>query len=349
MIGRVLRRRQEPGSIFEHVDAHVRPDVIGLAEGGAVLPDEHLVADDGVHFAPGARDGIFSGPDDSEYGRAAVERVYDALAALAAKPTAATRRRLREVFREGNVRQRIDPLRERLGSSPPAGAERLYPELRELFLRSGHRDEVKYALSLMSGFRQPADADLFRVIGRHEEFTLYAAVALALVSDDPLGEWLALLPHVRRFGRNELAGLILREPRSREVREQLVSQGLGAGNGLVLAAGCRLDELMARPWVDARVLAGAREILDSLIWNLDSAYDLTDYPDAGVAVEHFLARLSERSLAPGEARTVAELRRFLFRAGACPAELPGDVRLAACGLDHERLARVYAACEALLA
>ena len=58
----------------------------------------------------------------------------------------------------------------------------------------------------MSGFRQPDDADLFRVIGRHEEFTLYAAVALAIVTDDPLGEWLALLPHVQAGGARSSAG-----------------------------------------------------------------------------------------------------------------------------------------------
>ena len=32
--------RQEPASIFEHIDAHVRPGVAGLAEGGAELPDD---------------------------------------------------------------------------------------------------------------------------------------------------------------------------------------------------------------------------------------------------------------------------------------------------------------------
>ena len=176
----------------------------GPREGGLSLPDDEVFADGEIAFAPGALEGIFGGPDDSEFGREAVERIYDALVALAADPGTATRRRLAKRFREGYVRARIDPLRDRLVESPPKNAELLYPELREIFLRSGHRDEVKFAMALMSGFRRPGDADLFRVIGRHAEFTLYAAVALATVTDDPLAEWLALLEHVEGWGRTEL-------------------------------------------------------------------------------------------------------------------------------------------------
>ena len=302
-----------------------------------------------MHFDPGARDGIFNGPDESEYGDAAVGRIYDALAALAATPSQANRRKLRAAFREGYARQRIDPLRERLGNAPPEGSERLYPELRELFLRSGHREEVKFALSLMSGFRQPDDADLVRIIGRHEEFTLYAAAALAIVTDDPLGEWLALLPHVQGWGRTELTGLILREPRSRDVREQLVREGLGVGNALLLATECRLDELLARPDVDDGVLAGARDILDALARSIDSPYDLADFEHAGPAVEAFLARLAERPGRIEAAHAVAGIRAYLTTTAGTRGEAPEDDRLAACGLGAERAARVVAACDALLA
>ncbi len=210
MINRLLRLRQEPSSIFEHIDAHVQPGVPGLAEGGHQLPDdEEIVA------APGD-------PADVED---AVERIYAALVTLAAKPNSGRHRRVCELFREGDVRGRIDALRDRLSADPPAHADRLYPELHEIFLRSGYRDEVKYAMALMAGFGRREDADLFRVVGRHEEFTLYAAVALATVSDDPLGDWLDLLPHVAGWGRFELSELILREPLPDALRERMISEG----------------------------------------------------------------------------------------------------------------------------
>jgi hypothetical protein len=235
VINRLLRIRQEPASIFEHIDAHVQPGVAGLTEGGSELPDDgELVAE----------------PGDLAETEAAVERIYAALVTLAAKPNANRHRRVRELFREGDVRGRIDALRDRLSADPPAHADRLYPELHEIFLRSGYRDEVKYAMALMSGFGRREDADLFRIVGRHEEFTLYAAVALATVSEDPFGEWLGLLPHVEGWGRIELSELILREPLPQALRERLVGDGPGEGNPLVAAA----DAALRSPIADHRLV-----------------------------------------------------------------------------------------------
>jgi hypothetical protein len=341
VIGRLLRGGGEPRSIFEHIDGHVRPDVPGLTEGGADLPDEREPASSELRFAPGAEERIFGTGVASDDDLEAVERIYGALAALARKPSQANRRRLRELFREGNVRARIDPLRDRLTAGSPPNAVELYPELRELFLRSGYRDEVKYAMALMSGFGRPEDADLFRVVGRHAEFTVYAAVALATVTGDPLGEWLGLLPHVSGWGRTELAELILREPRSEEVRARLVRQGLGCGNALELARACRLDELLGRAHVDAGLLDGAREIVDSLVWDRDSPDALTDYEDAGPAVENLLLRLGEHRRGFSEFITAFELQRVL-------SDLEPE-GLAACGFDDARRARVVALCEAVLA
>src|SRR5205823_10352173 len=132
------------------------------------------------------------------------------------------RERVRELFREGDVRVRVDALTSRLSAFPPRNPERLYVELRAIFLKSGHRDEVKYTMALMSTFRRPDDADLFRVIGRHEEFTLYAAVALSNVVNDAVREWSELLQHVSGWGRTELTELILRELQPEAVREKLV-------------------------------------------------------------------------------------------------------------------------------
>ncbi len=232
MINRLLRLRQEPGSIFEHIDAHVRPGVPGLAEGGRQLPDDEE---------------IVAAPGDPAEAEDAVERIHAALVTLAAKPNSGRHRRVCQLFREGDVRGRIDALRDRLSADPPAHADRLYPELREIFLRSGYRDEVKYAMALMSGFGRREDAELFRIVGRHEEFTLYAAVALATVSDDPLRDWLDLLPHVEGWGRIELSELILREPPPDALRERLI----GEGKPLAAAA----DAALGSPLAEHRLVA----------------------------------------------------------------------------------------------
>ncbi len=339
VISRLLRGGGEPGSIFEHIDAHIRPGVPGLAEGGELLPGESRSRDE-VRFAPGAAERIFGGvPSEQDF--AAVDRLYTALAALARKPSQQHRKRVRELFREGGVRMRIDPLRDRLSAESPPNAVELYTELRELFLRSGHPDEVKYAMALMAGFGRPEDADLFRVVGRHEEFTVYAAVALGSVVPDPEAEWLDLLGHVTGWGRTELAELILREPRSRAVRERLVGDGLGYDNALLLAVECRLEELLEQTAVDAALLAGAAGIIDALAGPWDSQSSLTDYPGAGAAVEGLLRHIGDAPRRLETFMSVFDLERYL----TTEAEPEG---LAASGFDRERLARVRARCSEIL-
>jgi hypothetical protein len=341
MLERLLRNRREPGSIFEHVDAHVRPGAPGLAEGGERLPDERTrTPGDGTGLAPGALEGIFAGVRPGPLDVEAVDALYDALTALAAKPNAVTRGRVRRLFREGDVRVRIDGLRERLSAESPPNAVHLYPELREILLTSGHRDEVKYATALLAGFGRREDAALFRVLGRHEEFTLYAAVALATVSDDPVGEWLALLEHVSGWGRTELAELILRDPQSEAVRERLLCLGLGHANALALARGCRLDELLAREAVGDDVLAGALAVLDDLVRDPEAPFSLADYAQAGPAAEALLGRLADRPRTSAAVMTVRALSDWLEAADVTSRE--------ASGFDDERLARVRLRCSAYL-
>ena len=338
MISRLLQGRGEPRSIFEHIDSHIRPGADGLAEGGEVLPDEEHATRDDPDAGLGADGPIAPGERDYE----AVGQIYRALSQLARKSSQANRRRLRELFREGRVRVRIDPLRDRLSAESPPSAVQLYPELRELLLGSGHRDEVKYAIALMAGFGRREDADLFRILGRHEQFTLYAAIALASVADDPVEEWLGLLPHASERGRTELSELILREPRSQAVRERLVRAGVGEGNALQLARGCRLDELLAPAEIDEALLAGAREIMDTLIWQWDWPAALIDYEAAGLALEQLVRQIGRRRPKLAEYLTLSDLPRQLLE--------PVDAAaLAACGLDPERCERILAAAAALLA
>jgi hypothetical protein len=336
VISRLLFGRGEPSSIFEHIDAHVRPGVPGLTEGGDDLPDERAPTRGDLAVAAGVTDTVAT-EDDLE----AVEQIYRALAALARKPSQPHRKRMRELFREGRVRARIDPLRDRLSAESPPNAVELYPELKELFLRSGYRDEVKYAIALLAGFGRPEDADPLRVIARHDEFTMYAAVALASVTPDPVEEWLGLLEHVSEAGRTELSELILREPRSEAVRERLVRDGLGQGNAMTLARGCRLDEILARETVDVAVLAGARAIVDELVLEPSPPYALTAYEHAGAAVEGLVRHLGERPQGVAEYLSCFWLRNLLLR-----AELAAEFE--ACGLDGDRRASVVAACGVVL-
>jgi hypothetical protein len=335
---RRLFGRSEPTSIYEHVRSHLRPDGPGLLEDGATLPDDEFLEGD-LRWAPGALEGAFTryadGPDDVS---PRVEELHQALTAFARAPGRRERARVRRLFREDDARMVSDPLLERLASFPPADQERLYQELRTLLLESGYRGEVKFALVLVGAFGDPSDAEIFRTLARHEEFTLYAAIALANVVEDPSVEWLALLEHLDGWGKTEVTGLLLREP-TPETCAALLRSGPSIGNALELAEGCALHEALAGADVDDELVEGARMIFDDLTWGFEGPEELADYDHAGIAAERFLELLAPRAHTLEHFLSAYELRRYVDE-----AEMDAE-RREQVGLAGERRARILELCD----
>jgi hypothetical protein len=315
-----------------------------IRAGSDELPDEEeFRLGSGIRFAPGAREGVLTryweGDEDASLERAVAE-LHAALVGLADRPGRRTRKRARELLRQADARSYADPLVARLESFLPRDPDRLHDELRRIFLESDHRQEVKLATVLLGPFGRPEDAELFRTIGRHEEFTLYAAVALAHVAPDPLPEWKELLRHVKWWGKTELASLMLRDPQP-GVRDLLLRDGLGVGNALELAVECRLHEALEADEPDDELVSGAGDILHSLAFPTDSPNDLTDYPEAGRALERYLELLEPRATTFEDFLGVGDVKAFL------EGSYRND-RFDGCGLDEDRRRRILERCARIL-
>lgn len=364
MTSRTWLRRRRP-SIYEHVLAHIEPGEPGLREGGDELPDEAeaSAAMGGLRWVPGALDGAFSrfsGEPDDTADRAA--ELHRAIVRLADRPGRGTRSALTALFREGADRWLLDALLERLAAEPPADEARLYREARAILLETSNREELKFALALVGAYGRREDRDVFRAIARHEEFTLYAAVALSTGADDPVGELLALLPDVSLWGATELSELLIAADDER-ARAVLLRQGASIGNALSLAVGCDLRDALEQDDVDDGLFRGAQSIVDALTWAPSGPEGLADYPDAGPAVERFLELLGERASTIADLLTADGVARHLEPPGETdndrlealfgirldPADPEERAReLAGAGFDEARLARVRALASAIV-
>jgi hypothetical protein len=354
-------RESEPSSIYEHL-------VRLISDGCAVLDEQPLPDDDlafsegGLKWAAGALDASswrhFARPDSVERD---VEAIHVALVALSARPGMKTRAAVRRRFRQAVDREVVDGVIERFWSYQPADIDLLYGEIRSLLLESGRRDEVKWAIALVGTFGRAEDAELFRVFGRHSEFALYAAVALSHVVDDPVPEWRDLLRHSEGWGKTELTELLLRDP-SPDTCGLLLREGLSYENALALAMGCRLDEVLAADVVDDPLFDGARSILDSLTGLYANPDELSDWPEAGVAVERFLHHFEPRARELDDYLTAHALVAYLdpvpednswYEERGVDAPSPLDIdeyreRLAAAGLGGGRAVGVVRRCRDIL-
>jgi hypothetical protein len=285
-----------------------------------------------------------------------VEELYQALIELAEQPGPLTRTRVRHLFLQGNARAVIDPLLTRLRSEPPARLDRFYEEMKRIFMESGYRDEVKFALSILSCFGSREDIGLFRIIGRHEEFTSYAAAALARLGEDPIAEWMALVGKVTEWGKVELVERLLRDPRP-EVCGFLLRHGcrgdvLDSYIALEIAVTCRLHDALAADEVDAPLLAGAGAILSILARDATEGgpgRDMTDYPEGGWATERFLTHFEPQARTLGDFLRVDTIRALAageYRHDQLSTD--GEEQLPACGWEPPRRSRILDLCHRIL-
>lgn len=366
-----MRRSVEPAddtspglpSIYEHVRRHICPDGPGLMEGGDELPDEEDIREQqrGLRWAAGALDGVMahhtSGKPE-EWERRVTE-LHRALIRLAERPGPQTRARVRMLFRTEEVRRLVDPLLMRLITHPPRRQDRFYEEMKRLFLESGYRNEVKFAMAILACFCGQEDADLFRTIGRHAEFTEYAAVALARVLDDPVPEWMEQARVLTGWGKVNLVERLLQNPRP-EVCEFLLRHGcqrdvLDSYVALEIATTCRLHEVLAADTVDPELLAGAARIIQVLAGDATDGGpggDMTSYPHGALATERFLTHFRHAARSLDDYLVADAVRRLA--AGECHGWRPqesqerAEERLRGYGWDAARRTQILDLCHQIL-
>jgi hypothetical protein len=312
-------------SIHAHLLAHLDPSGHGLLPGGERLPDEAPYDGTSVRWGAGALDGVIG-----HHGGGGEGTDVDEVARLLGRTRRgwrreAARRPLYDAVRETSVLSYVDALLPRL----EPGADH---EVAAWLVRTAeHREPLKLGIALLGLAATPEDLDVLRVLARHDELTLYAAVALAGHSADPELELWALARAVEGWGRvhvvERLAGTerpeiqhwLLREGFRNSVMDEYLAHTAATTGDLVGALSSAPD--------DPALLAGAVGILTALL-NGGPAEDIDDYEDGAVALRLVLGRVLA---APGDAREA-----LLARAVRDHDTLPEEVReLAGRVLAHE--------------
>lgn len=171
----------ERPSLYEHIRRHLQPDGVGLAPEGETLPDEEEKDDSELQWSAGALDGTmghhFGAGEDPEN----IEQTLSALRAVLNRAETARFRDLYEWLRQGRAVGLADPLLEALRESHASQPlDRLRDLARWLATQAPDREPVKIGMAILGLFgEEDEDRDLFLTLGRHEELTLFAAVALA--------------------------------------------------------------------------------------------------------------------------------------------------------------------------
>ncbi len=345
-------------SIFDHIRSHMGPDGLSLAEAGLKLPDENYQKarlggkPDSIGFAPGATDGILRGaPISPKEGEEKATALHEALLEFVRRRNPRSEARLVQLMVNSHAATSLAPLLLSLSRRPPENLPRLYEEMRRFFLQSGHREVVKYAMSIVASYRKAPDLLLFRTIACHPEFTMYAVDAISKVSPDPVSEWIALARVSRGWGKVSLVER-LSESNRPEIWDYLLREGLeNVPNlegyiALPIAMRYKLHDILEGSTADPGLLRGAARILHTLTFEaVDGGPNgnILDYPDGGLAVERFLAHFERVASSTEDFLTVASIHQFVSSRDL------DESRLRTAGWDSQRRASVSEVCNRILA
>ena len=269
-----------------------------------------VMTDTGLHV--GAKD---EGVSSAEL----VEAVSD----VTRRPSAQSLKRVYDLLSDEKALAVVDPFLETVLAGKDLDLERLRSFSWWLATRSPDRDAVKIGIALLGIFRGDTDRDLFLTLGRHDEFTLFSAVALQNSLADPEPALFELAKSVDGWGRIQM---VERPKTTKDPRVKRWMLREGYKNSIMyeyLAHLCAtvggLRTELEAPDVDDALLAGAGDILQALVDGQGGpAEGIDDYPDGAIVTTHYLRHLRDHlSNAPLRHLTVlAALRRFVDEAEA---------------------------------
>ncbi len=302
-------------SIYDHVCSHVATDQPGLTEGGETLPDEkRLTEDSRLRWAAGALDGVTSRHMGQGGDEELVNKTFDLIREYSDSPIASIKKDLYEHVTEGNTLSLIDSIIEAVVGYGHINHERLYELAYSFVTEAPDREPVKFGVAILGIFNQPENESLFQTLGRHEEFTLFCAVALANVSADPEQSLWTLARNVNGWGRihvverlaqTENVGIknwLLRDGYRNSVMYEYLAYTCATAGGLLSA--------LSEDTVDRELLTSAGEIIAALIAS-GPAENIDDYEDGAWTVEMFLSHMGSSAETLDDFVHVHTIKQFL--------------------------------------
>ncbi len=323
---------QNRPSIYWHIVNHLQDDACGLKDGGEELPDEKLVRGDSeIGWAAGALDGVFGhhGGSDEAVSKKA-RKILRAVRDLTVKASDENAARLYSLLVEDNTLGVVDSLLEAITTAEKLDYDRLQTIALWMAMEAADREAVKSALAILGLFQGGENRDVIMTLGKHEEFTLYAVVALQNTQNDPENALWQLAQHVRGWGRIHIIER-LSETEDEYIKDWLLREGyqneiMYEYTALVCAQTGGLYQALCQPAADDELLKGAGQILSTLITGRGGgpAEGIESYRDGAIATESYLRHLVDRDSNLEALVNADKIEQFLLDEECGIASLPED-------------------------
>jgi hypothetical protein len=291
-----FRSRTEPECRTPWDDASISvltriQDAVSGADSPQSVEIEQVPSEEQIRFAPGLQDVLFGAPEAGR--KIGARRLLSALSAAIKRPSSATLAHFYQLANEVDTVSIVDDFLKRTAA---AGLDReaVAALAREIAAHAPDVPPVKLAISILGISGEDQDRELLLELGRADELTIYAAVALKNLLGEAEDEIWTLAKNVEGWGRIqavlqlegasrvEIKDWLLREGHRNIIMPEEVAYFCAVNGGLVDAL--RSEE------VDDDLLDSIGDLFQALVAG-GPAEDISDFADAPEAAVHYLQKV----------------------------------------------------------
>lgn len=285
-------------SIYSLIKSRVDPETGKLDTDDLVLPDEvEVQGDSRVRWAAGAMDGVASYHMGTQQQKTMAKRVASLIGDVAKNGDTRAEASLVEILADESILGIIDDVIELLTKIGPPVEPHLHVLALNLSTHTNKRGAVKLGIALIGVMALKKHEPIIQTLGKHDEFTLYAAVAISNIFEDPSDSMWELAKSVDGWGRIQVVERLVPTD-DEEIQRWLRLEGFR--NSVMYeylahpaAVHGRLCEALADGDVKKEELIAASEIISALIAGDGApAEGMGTYDDAAKTCDLFLGQVA---------------------------------------------------------
>lgn len=286
-----------------------------LSEEANDLPDEKK-DDEKIRFAPGLMDAMF-GADDSDDSKKRIAELTKHLKRVASKGDKVSEQEFYRLITENEgVIGIIDDFSQRVVNDSLSIEPYLFNYAKDLATKTDKRNAIKFGIAILGLCQNKSVLNDIKILGLHDEFTVYATIAIANLSDNAESDLWELAKKVDGWGKIQLVDRLSRPELSEVIKDWLIYEGYK--NSIMyeyLAYTCAINgdlhKKLKADQINHKLFKSASDIIEALIAIDGPAEDITNYPFASQVIEDFIRHAKIQANDISDFNTLHKIKDFL--------------------------------------
>lgn len=300
-------------SILQHLKRNINEDG-SLKESAETLPDEKRT-DDEIKFAPGFMDAMF-GADESDESKSKIKHLASLISKIAKSGDNQSKSDFyREITENESVIGIIDKFLQKLVQSSLPVEPYLFNYANNLASRTNNRNTVKFGIAILGLCNNKEPIDNIKILGLHDEFTVFSTIALSNLSDNLVNDLWELAKQVDGWGKIQLVDRLSEMELNSEIKDWLVLEGYKNNImyeylALTCAKNGMLNEKLKVESINDNLYSSASDIIIALM-DEGPTVGMSGYDDSYETVENFIRHSKTRNLNISNYITLHRLKDYL--------------------------------------